>query len=44
MLRSARLSRELSGLTLVNISNVVLKIGVMQEWRRIFEAEDAYVP
>jgi hypothetical protein len=34
----------LSGLTLVNTSNVVLKTTVMPECRKIFEAEDAEVP
>ncbi len=32
---------ELSGPTLVNTSNVVLKATVMPEWRKIFEAEDS---
>jgi hypothetical protein len=31
----------LSGLTLVNISNVVLKTRVMPEREKIFEAEDS---
>jgi hypothetical protein len=31
----------LSGPTLVNTSNVVLKATVMPEWRKIFEAEDS---
>jgi hypothetical protein len=43
-LRSVRRSSELSGLTLVNTSNVVLKTTVMPECRKIFEAEDAEVP
>jgi hypothetical protein len=34
-------SSELSGPTLVNTSNVVLKARVMAEWRKIFEAEDS---
>ena len=40
-LRSARRSSELSGPTLVNTSNVVLKATVMPEWRKSFEAEDS---
>src|SRR5580704_9585980 len=38
-LRSVRRSSELSGPTLVNTSNVVLKATVMPKWRRMFEAE-----
>jgi hypothetical protein len=40
-LRSVRRSSELSGPTLVNTSNVVLKTGVMSEWRKLFEAKDS---
>src|SRR6202035_4611548 len=40
-LRLVRRSSELSGLTLVNTSNVVLKATVVPEWRKIFEAEDS---
>ena len=40
-LRSVRRSSELSGLTLVNTSNVVLKTRVIPEWRKVFEAEDS---
>ena len=40
-LRSVRRSSELSGPTLVNTSNVVLKATVMPEWRKILEAEDS---
>src|SRR5580658_6903003 len=40
-LRSVRRSSELSGPTLVNTSNVVLKAAVMPEWRKFFEAEDS---
>src|ERR1017187_7476380 len=40
-LRSVRRSSELSGPTLVNTSNVVLKATVMPEWRKMFEAEDS---
>src|SRR5258708_9440016 len=42
-LRSVRRSSELSGPTLVNTSNVVLKATVMPECRKIFEAEDSDV-
>lgn len=37
----AAFSKELSGPTLVNTLNVVLKTGVMSEWRRLFEAKDS---
>ena len=40
-LRSVRRSSELSGPTLVNTSNVVLKARVMPEWRKIFEGEES---
>jgi AraC-like DNA-binding protein len=40
-LHSVRRSSELSGLTLVNISNVVIKTEAMSEWRKIFEVEDS---
>src|SRR5579863_8573241 len=41
MPRSVRRSSGLSGPTLVNTSNVVLKATVMPEWRKSFEAEDS---
>jgi hypothetical protein len=40
-LRSARRSSELSGPTLMNTANVVLKATVIPEWRKILEAEDS---
>src|ERR1700730_17979914 len=40
-LRSVRRSNVLSGPTLVNTSNVVLKSAVMPEWRKLFEAGDS---
>jgi hypothetical protein len=41
MLRSVRRSGELSGPALVNTSNVDLKVTVMPERHKIFEAEDS---
>ena len=39
----SRRSSELSGPTLVNTSNVVLKARIMPERRKSFEAHDLYV-